>query len=268
MKSFKRCRPLKCVRPELTCGRRFSLQPDKKDDRDFIVSSFPVKELPSSIEIPTPPAYNQGNVGLCFSHAGCRAFDTVFYKDTGKYLTPSRLYLGVTTRSDEGRLKQDSGASMRGTVKAMVKWGIPPESAYPYDVKKMFELPPPSVTALAEKYQTLMYYRVPEESPSLLKAALVNGHTPVFGAKIYKSFTSPGTASTGVVRMPVAGEESLGGHALTICGFSDEKKAFHVMNSWGKEWGCDNGMCWMPYDYFTFPGLVRDLWVISKTELG
>lgn len=42
---------------------------------------------------------------------------------------------------------------------------------------------------------------------------------------------------------------SAGGHALTVVGYNEAKKAFEVMNSWGKEWGND-GFIWIKYDDF------------------
>ena len=36
------------------------------------------------------------------------------------------------------------------------------------------------------------------------------------------------------------------GHAMTIVGYDDEKKAFKIMNSWGKDWG-EEGYMWFDY---------------------
>jgi C1A family cysteine protease len=36
---------------------------------------------------------------------------------------------------------------------------------------------------------------------------------------------------------------------MVICGYNDAKKAFRVMNSWGKGWA-DNGFAWIDYDFF------------------
>ena len=41
----------------------------------------------------------------------------------------------------------------------------------------------------------------------------------------------------------------VGGHAMCVVGFSDAKKAFKILNSWGKDWGND-GYIWVKYkDY-------------------
>ena len=39
---------------------------------------------------------------------------------------------------------------------------------------------------------------------------------------------------------------SLGGHAVTIVGYSSVRAAFRVLNSWGSSWGT-KGRCWVPF---------------------
>ena len=39
------------------------------------------------------------------------------------------------------------------------------------------------------------------------------------------------------------------GHAMTLVGWDDAKKAFKIANSWGKSWG-SNGYGWVSYDHF------------------
>lgn len=40
-----------------------------------------------------------------------------------------------------------------------------------------------------------------------------------------------------------------GGHAIVVVGYDDQKHAFQLMNSWGKEWGRD-GFIWLKYKDF------------------
>jgi C1A family cysteine protease len=250
---------------------KFLLKKSRKDKRDLVVcaSRLKVSDIPSKMDLRdiSPPIYDQGQVGLCFAHAGCRAFDVDFRSQKNAFITPSRLFLGIMTRSDEGTLNQDAGATMRGTCKAMVKYGISPESLFPYDTSKMYALPPQELMTVAEKYQALKYYSIPQGEVDTIKQAIASGHAVMFGAKIYRSFESPAVAESGIVPMPLKGEQSVGGHALTAVGYDDEKQMFLIANSWGPNWGL-GGYCWMPYDYFASKSLVFDLWVITQTELG
>jgi hypothetical protein len=47
---------------------------------------------------------------------------------------------------------------------------------------------------------------------------------------------------------PFSGPGGTSGHAVAIVGYDDDKKAFHIINSWGKSWG-DDGFAWVSYDY-------------------
>jgi hypothetical protein len=42
---------------------------------------------------------------------------------------------------------------------------------------------------------------------------------------------------------------SKGGHALCVVGYDDNRRAVHVINSWGRGWG-DQGYGWISYDLF------------------
>ena len=251
-------------------SHKFMLKPSKPDPRDLkVAASRLAAALPrADLTALNPPAYDQGQAGLCFSHAGARCFDTEYFTHVRKFMTPSRLFLGIMTRSDEGTLNQDAGATLRGTVKAMVKYGICPESKCPYDVTKMFKLPTKALMTAAEKFQVIKYYSIANGDLETMRRALSSGYDVMFGARIFTSFESDKVARTGILPMPAASEGSLGGHALTCLGFDDSKRMFLVMNSWSEKWGL-KGAFWMPYAYFEARlGLVFDLWVVSQTEIG
>ena len=55
----------------------------------------------------------------------------------------------------------------------------------------------------------------------------------------------------------------LGGHAIVIVGYDEEKRLFTFRNSWGEDWG-DKGYGYLPYDYVCDKDLASDFWVITK----
>jgi C1A family cysteine protease len=72
----------------------------------------------------------------------------------------------------------------------------------------------------------------------------------VFGLSLFESFESDDVSLTGRVPMPdFDKEQSVGGHALCICGYSDSAEHVIIRNSWGKDWG-DDGFCYVPYAMF------------------
>ena len=44
-------------------------------------------------------------------------------------------------------------------------------------------------------------------------------------------------SKTGDVGLPLRNEQLLGGHAVLIVGFDDNRQKFKVRNSWGTSWG-------------------------------
>jgi len=249
----------------------FNLKRDPVDRRDLMlgIGRMAVGTRPKSVDLRSalPAVWNQGDVGSCFAHAGAACQAHQVFKEGGGIITPSRLCLAVTTRHDEGTLHCDNGATLRGTVKAMARYGVPPETLWPYDVSKYFELPPPAVLAQAEKWQALRYYRIPvgRHAPELFRRALAAGFIVMFGAALYDSFESEEVAAAGRVPMPnTATEALLGGHAMAAVGYDAD---LLVRNSWGPEWG-EGGYCRMPDAYFADPDLLWDAWVISLTEIG
>jgi Papain family cysteine protease len=78
-----------------------------------------------------------------------------------------------------------------------------------------------------------------------LKNWIYSGYPLWFGVDIDGGFQELGT---GTWSKPSGKSE--GGHAMTLVGWDDSKKAFKIVNSWGKDWG-DNGFGWVDYTYFT-----------------
>jgi len=101
------------------------------------------------------------------------------------------------------------------------------------------------------------YAKVNYEFLPSAKNALYNGIPLIFGVGLTDSFNalssddSSSISSSSGLWEPKPYEDRLGGHALTIVGYDDNKfgGAFRVVNSWGRNWG-DNGYFWMKYSDF------------------
>ncbi len=62
---------------------------------------------------------------------------------------------------------------------------------------------------------------------------------------MYDNFLSP---LEGRVSLPAENAKYIGGHAVSVIGFDDEKKEFTFNNNWGENWG-DKGRGYLPYEY-------------------
>jgi C1A family cysteine protease len=94
-----------------------------------------------------------------------------------------------------------------------------------------------------------------------MKGCLASGYPFVFGFTVYKSFEDDAVAQSGHAPMPAAGEQVLGGHAVSAVGYDDAQQWFICRNSWGTGWGMQ-GYFTLPYAYLTQASLSDDFWTI------
>jgi hypothetical protein len=178
----------------------------------------------------------------------------------------SRLFSYHATREIEHTVNEDSGASIRDTIKAGAKFGVVDEKHWPYDVSKFAVKPPASCYAEGKKHVVTSYHAIADGDLATMKATLAGGLPICFGFTVYASFMSQAVAKTGIVPMPAPGEQVEGGHAVLMVGYSDARQAFLVRNSWGDKWG-QKGYFWLPFAYVSDPDLASDFWVVVSAPI-
>lgn len=212
-----------------------------------------------------PPVYDQGELGSCSANATVASiqFEQAHHGIEPNYV-PSRLFQYFNTRLIEGTVNSDSGATIADAIKAVSIYGFCPEKKWPYNIRKFTKKPPKSLydEAKGNAIPDIDYSSV-NQSAYDLKCCLAAGNCVIFGFSVYESFESDEVAKTGVVSMPnPSSEEFMGGHAVLLVGYDDDKQHFIVRNSWGPNWG-DNGYCYFPYSYLLDPNLADDFWCIK-----
>jgi C1A family cysteine protease len=256
---------------------RYGWVRDLPDHRDYLYAAPPatLQTLPPRVDLRPfcPPVYNQGQIGSCTANAIAAAheFDQMKQKlDQPSPFTPSRLFIYYNEREMAGTIDSDSGAQIRDGIKSIAQQGVCQDVTWPYDGDPYPGNPKmgvkPSVTAYAEatSYTALQYQRLPQVL-SQMKGCLASGCPFVFGFTVYESFEGQQVATTGVVSMPQAGEQVLGGHAVAAVGYDDSKQSFIVRNSWGESWGLQ-GYCLMPYLYLADASLASDFWTMRLVK--
>jgi len=241
------------------------------------------KSLPSSIDLREwcSPVEDQGQIGSCTANAGVGVIEYYERKSFKRHLDASRLFLYKVTRNLM-KMKGDTGAYLRTTMGAMVLFGVPPETYWPYsdDGDKFDKEPPAFCYAFAQNYQALKYFRhdppglKAEETLKKVKTYLASGHPAMFGFTVYNSIEQ--TDTTGRIPFPSQKENIEGGHAVVAVGYDDKMViqnkygkikttgALLIRNSWGKGWG-EKGYGWLPYEYVS-KGLAEDFWSVTKKE--
>ena len=254
---------------------RGSLEPpSRRTAPDTLPKSIDLREYCSSVE-------DQGRLGSCTAHAGVGLIEYYERRAFGRHLDASRLFLYKVTRNLM-KLQGDTGAYLRTTMGAMVLFGVPPESYWPYTEKQdSFDREPPAFCyAFAQNFQTIKYFRhdpagtKPDSVLHSLKTYLAKGFPFIFGFSVYNSIEQ--AEADGKIPFPSPRERMEGGHAIMAVGYDDgldiknnfskekTKGALLIRNSWGTGWG-DKGYGWLPYDY-VIKGLARDFWSILKKE--
>lgn len=239
--------------------------PDQRD-LEYKVTAPIIMVLPDEVDLRKQhelPTINQGGLGSCVAHASAHLhYFSQLKQGSKKPIAPSRLFIYYNARAEMGKkyITMDSGTYLRLGAKVMAKFGVCPDSEWPYFVKSYQMKPKASCYSRALKHQALLYRRV-DQSLDQLKGCLASGFPFMLGFSVYDSFNEVG--KNGIVSLPESSERLRGGHAIYCCGYT--KDSFIVQNSWGKSWG-DQGYCYFPHSYFTNSSLSNDFWMIEALE--
>ncbi len=261
-------------------SRGFGWKPQYPDirDRSLSISLQPASELPPNYDmrgIGLPEVYDQGQQGSCTANAGA-FLEQLNLLQTGYPWPhmPSRSFLYYNTRLIEGTQDQDSGATIRDTIKAMAKYGICPEKwnpdwDMPYDDKVFDQAPREQSYKDALLHSTLTYESVPQQS-DIIKALLVQHIPVIIGFTVHNSFMTKKVANTGIMPKPGFLDGRAGGHAVAVVGYITDNEMGNqgikdwaiVRNSWGSDWGQD-GYFLMPWNEVLLnPKQASDFWCI------
>ena len=250
--------------------KRYGWKPALPDFRKLRYSAKleTLKALPASVDMRAqcPPVYDQSNLGSCTANSIAGAIEFGLMKEKDTYWTPSRLFIYYNERVIEGDVGQDNGASNADGLTTVNKQGVCPETEWPYVISQFAVKPPAQAYTDATKTEVSQYAAV-TQSLAQMQACLAEGYPFVIGFTVYESFESNAVTTTGIVPMPSAGEQVLGGHSVLVVGYDNGTQRFIVRNSWGTSWG-QAGYFTIPYAYFTDPNLSCDLWQVDVVTAG
>lgn len=203
------------------------------------------------------PVEDQEDLSSCTAFAVGKGMREMLQNVRHEAATPlSALFLYYETRKTRGPkfVVNDCGGTLTDAMKTIATVGDAPEAAWGYDMGKFAIQPPAEAYAAAgtQKLATGVQLAGLED----IKTAIASQQPVVLGMRLYRSFGSIG--QDGVMPMPQANETAVGGHAVTIVGYDNQRQVLIVKNSFGTNWG-DQGYFYMPYAFVT-PGNVMDIW--------
>lgn len=241
---------------------RFHWTRDKVDIRDY--KYVPTKAKVSNIKdlrVYCSPIENQGNLGSCTGQAIAGAIE-LLNKRNKKPNDISRLFIYYYERQLINTINYDSGAYIRDGIKVTSKQGAPIEPLWPYIINKYRIQPNATAIKDAAKRKVTLYERVADFNGCI--DAISNGFPVVVGFDVYSSFNNIGRS--GIMTYPnVNVERQLGGHAVLLVGYDNNKGYFIARNSWGAGWG-DKGYFYMPFDVIQNTSMSADFWVIKSVN--
>lgn len=227
----------------------FKVKADLQDWRDHYYSFSRAKTPKERVDLRpwASPIEDQLHLGSCVGQAVVGAYELLLNKlDRSKFVDLSRLFVYYNARLLDNSVGEDVGSYVRDGIKAVNKFGICTELAWPYLIEKFANTPPESSYRDARHRLIKKYYRI-VDIKDIVDA--LNADSPVVTSmNVYDSFYELDDGRKTILPMPTASENLIGGHAVTFVGYDLPKKLFLARNSFGTDWG-DQGYFWVPFDY-------------------
>ena len=235
---------------------------DPQDLRDIPMGLvLPAIPVPLKVDYTSQmtPVRDQKDEGTCVAFASVVGVKE--YEDQKEYRKPIKLsprYVYSFCKKFDG-FPDEEGTYPRIAMKMLLKYGVCPESFWPYRPFQSNDHKP-GADLKAKTYRIKAYARM-KTLLEMKRSLMVNGPF-LAGVRVYDSWFTPKAQKTGLIPMPKKGEEIAGGHAICIVGYDDPRKLFKFKNSWSKKWA-DKGYGYLPYAYIQ--KYCQDAW--SATDL-
>lgn len=219
--------------------------------------------LPSRVSLLqyAPPRLNQGRQGSCVGWASAYAARSILHaQQTGQNprnssFSPSYVYNQIAFEGCQGTY-------LHYAMETMLNNGALPFSEFEYNEGSCRLQPSQQEVRQAQQFKIRGYERLSVGANNYkvdingIRQNLAAGAPVVIGMMVGQSFTQ--SMRNRQVWQPTRTDLNgvgLGGHAMCVIGYDDTalngEGAFHIMNSWGADWG-DDGNAWVGYDDFEY----------------
>lgn len=227
----------------------FGYRPDPHDPRDY--------RLQGTYSLPGPPArvdhrsrvrtiQDQGSEGACTGFAVCAAAELLFgIAGEAKLDLSERWAYHHARRHDPWPGENYSGSTLRAALEGWQQDGLCEEDFWPFEpytepsdpadfkLTEWEKSPRDGADENARRYRLSAYYRLGDNHE--IRRAVHENHVALVGAQVHTGWLISGTDEIRFTK----GQHPIGLHAFVIVGYDDEEACFHVLNSWGPDWGKD-----------------------------
>jgi C1A family cysteine protease len=195
-----------------------------------------------------PPVGYQGSEGSCVSFAvayAARSCEQYYRSNSSSYSLSTNVFSPEYV-FNQTQLGSCSGSTLLTALDLIVNKGVCTWNSMPYSYNNGCSLQPTSSqNTEAANYKISSYAKVYTSDITAMKSSIVNKHPLMMYFANDNNFNNAGP---GYIWKSYDYSNSLGSHAITICGYDDSKHAFKAINSWGTSWG-DGGYIWIDYDF-------------------
>lgn len=232
----------------------FGCEKSPLDVQDYLMGKYlaPAAPLPRKYNIPEKPTpvRSQMKEGACVGFAlavGVKEYqEQIDYK---RFVALSPRYIYEEAKKISGH---KSGTTLKAAMQVVKSKGVCEEMYWPYRVPQVISKDS-KADENAAKYKVRTYARI--TNLRQLKGSLVQFGPILIGVKVYKSIHN--IKSDGIVPTPnkmwPSNWKPIGGHAVCVVGYDDDRQLIKFKNSWGPEWG-EKG-----YGYFSYKYLQSNL---------
>lgn len=216
-------------------------------------------ELESSASLKSylPNIENQGQYGTCVgwstTYYGRTLLDAKAKNNTNTEIISQLAYAPIFTylqSNVDNDINCKEGAYITKALEVLKTKGAPLYKDFNYMCTSQI---PQDIMNLADDNKLKTYAKIFDKNDDykfkteMLKRSLSNGYPVIIGFDVYSSFN---TATT-IYKKPTSYDAYIGGHAMCVIGYDDNKYggAVEIVNSWGTNWG-NSGFIWVPYQDF------------------
>jgi C1A family cysteine protease len=219
--------------------------------------------LPEAVDLsqdfPTPGS--QGKQGSCTAWATNYAAHSFYEKKRQGWSLkdPDHLFSPAFIYNQLNRGNCQTGSSISSALDILTHVGSIALTEFPYSEDNCSRIPDASELSGAQTYQINGYKRLDEHKLDDIKGQLFQDNPVIVGLWVNRAFDK----LRGNEIYDDLSSDQGGGHAMVVVGYDENKQAFKLINSWGKNWG-ENGFGWI--SYAAFDKRIRNAFVMEQKQ--
>lgn len=237
------------AQPEEEQGTGLVFLSDTEYKKIPLASTAMMGTLPSEKDLSSwfPRPGNQGNQASCVAWAVCYGLKS--YQEAverkQKPLSNNQVFSPAYVYNQIKINGCGKGSYIFKALDLLKTEGVATMQQFPYDQFDCSRIPSGPDKTSARPYAIAEWRTVPLTTEADVKSHIATGFPVVIGMLVDDGFKQ--MRANDIYTGP-SGRE-LGGHAMVVTGYDDDRQAFKVLNSWGTGWG-DNGFGWISYAAF------------------